>query len=313
MDQADRLNNLRLNKKPIRGDGKMNRILNNLPILPYLELIKYRGRAVIFPWGAFIGAVVASGGIPPLLPTVTAIIVMYLVALFAYVYNDVQDMDADIINSGDRPLPSGKVSKRQAMKLAVASAALALTIALLLDIKVLGLTCFGVLLGYIYSTPPLSLKNQFFLKQTTASLWAAISSLGGGIAASGEITGTTLYAGILFFVYGMAFSPVADIGDIAGDQAVGKRTVAVVLGPAFTVKMGSAVILLFAAVTALAYSIFGFNLACPILVTVLSLVAVLTVWPLVNRWEDPYSNKRVVKKLILLHFLIQASLVAGVL
>jgi len=292
----------------------MNKNLSILaPILPCLELVKYRGRAIIFPWGTFIGALVACGGIPPLLPTVAATIVMYLVALYAYVYNDVQDMEIDRINSRDRPLPSGRVSKGQAKKYVIAMAASALIIALLLDQRVFALACFGLALGYIYSTPPLSLKNRFLLKQTTASLWAAIASLGGGIAASGQITGTTLYAAILFFAYGMAFSPVADIGDIDGDRAAGKRTVAVVMGPGFTVKMGATIMLLFATVTALVYSRLGFNLACPILVGTLSILAIRTVWPLINRWNDPSCNKRTVKKLILIHFLIQGSLVAGAL
>lgn len=292
----------------------MNKDLSILaPILPCLELVKYRGRALIFPWGTFIGALVASGGIPPLLPTVAATIVMYLVALFAYVYNDVRDIETDRINSCDRPLPSGRASKGQAMKLVIATAASALTIALLLDQRVFALACFGVVLGYIYSTPPLSLKNRFLLKQTTASLWAAIASLGGGIAASGQITGMTLYAAILFFVYGMAFSPVADIGDIAGDRAAGKRTVAVVMGPSFTVKAGATMILSFALVTASVYSSLGFNLACPILVGALSLLATRTVWPLIKRWKDPSCNKRAIKKLILIHFLIQGSLVVGAL
>ena len=282
-------------------------------IKPYLDLVKYRGRASIFLWGAFIGALVASGGTPPLLPTVAATLAMYLVALYAYVYNDIRDMDADKINSANRPLASGRVSKRQAVKFVIAAAASALTITFFVNPMVFALACFGLVLGYIYSTPPLSLKNRFFLKQTTASLWAAIASLGGGIAAAGQITGTTLYAALLFFAYGMAFSPVADIGDIPGDRAAGKKTVAVVMGPGFTVKMGVTIILVFAVLTALTYSTFGFNFACPILVMALSLVAARTVWPLISRWNDHDCNARAVKKLILLHFLIQAALVFGAL
>lgn len=282
-------------------------------IQPYLDMVKHRGRIAVFAWSAFIGALVASSGIPPLLPTVAGTLAMYLVALYAYVYNDIQDMDIDRINSSDSPLPSGRVSKGQAMNLSIASVLSALAIAFSVNLWVFAVACFGIALGYVYSTPPLSLKDRFLLKQTTACIWCAMSSLGGGIAASGQITGTTLYAAILFFAYGMAFSPVADIGDIAGDRAAGKRTLPVVMGPEFTVKMGVTIILSFAAATALTYLIFGFNTACPILVMALSLVAARTAWPLINRWKDPHRNKRVVKKLILLHFLIQASLVVGAL
>jgi len=222
-------------------------------------------------------------------------------------------MEADKINRSDSPLPSGRVSKGQAIKLVIVTASLALTIAFLLNWLVFALACFGLVLGYIYSTPPLLLKNRFLLKQTTASLWCAISSLGGGVAASGQITGTILYAAILFFVYGMAFSPVGDIGDMDGDRAIGKRTFAVVMGPSFTVKMGVTIVLSFAVATMLMYPIFGFNLACPILVTALSLVAARLVWPLITRWNDHGYCERVVKRLILLLFAVHGSLVIGVL
>lgn len=289
--------------------------MNTLNVLgPYLGLVKYRGRAFAYLWGGFIGALVASRGIPPILPTIGGTIAMYLVALCAYIYNDVRDLEADRINSEDRPLPSGRASHRQATLLVVSMGIVALVISLSLNFWVLAVTCFGLFLGYAYSTPPLSLKNRFLLKQTTTSLWASLSSLGGGVAITGgQITGANLYAAFVFFVYGMAFSPVVDIGDMAGDRAGGKRTLPLVKGPGFTIKMASTIMLSFVALTALTYAIFGMNLWCPILVGALSVVSVWSTWPLRHQWNDHSCCKRVVKKLILLIFALQGSLVVGVL
>lgn len=277
---------------------------------PYLELIRYRGRALSFGWSALVGALIGSGGVPPLIPTLAGALAMYLVGLSAYVYNDIQDLETDRMNESNRPIPSGRVSVGQAQLLVIVAAMVALLLALCINVGVLSLVLFGLVLGVVYSTPPVSLKKRFLCKQLTVSLWCAVSSLGGG-AAVGAFTGTVIYAALLFFVYSMAMSPVVDIGDVIGDRRTGRRTLPIVKGPVFTVGVAAVIMLCLGVATAFTYSWLGFNILCPILVGTLSVLAVASIKPLIHRWKDTGCCKRTVKKLMLLHFLLQASLVIG--
>lgn len=282
---------------------------------PYLDIVKYRSRTVMFLWGAFVGAMLAGSdvGTQPLFPTIAGPLAMYLVGLFAYVYNDVQDLEADKINASNRPLPSGRVSKDQAMKLAIATGASAFAISLFLNPWVVAAVSLGLALGLVYSTPPISLKNRYLLKWFVASLWAAVASLGGSLAVSGYVTGKTLYSALLFLAYGLAMSPMADIADIEGDRVAGKRTIATEMGPIFTVRMSTAIMIFNIVATALFCSSLGFNLACPILVGIFSLLATRTTWPLIKRFNDKSFQGNTIKKLALLSLAINASLIAGTL
>ncbi|MDI6786111.1 MAG: UbiA family prenyltransferase [bacterium] len=56
-----------------------------------------------------------SSSTPQLLPFLLAIIGSYCATVASYVANDVIDIDIDTINLPDRPLPSGKISRKEAV------------------------------------------------------------------------------------------------------------------------------------------------------------------------------------------------------
>ena len=284
-------------------------------IRPYLDIVKYRGRVVISCWFTLVGAVLAGSeiGMQPLFPTVVGILAMYLVGLFAYVYNDVRDVDADTINAANRPLPSGRVSEAQAMKLAVTSAVLALTLSLLLNPLVLATALFGIFLGYIYSTPRFSLKNYSLSKLIVCSLWAATACLGGSLAVSPVITGKILYAVALFMVEGFIFPSLSDLMDVGGDQAAGKRTIAVVLGPSLTTKIIAALGASALACTLLTFNILGFNWLFPVLLGVLSIMLIRGTLLLSKRFNDKAYCVAMTKRLGILCLGINSSILVGVL
>jgi 4-hydroxybenzoate polyprenyltransferase len=269
---------------------------------------------IIFLWGSIVGALLAGHekGAQPLFATIAGPLAMYLVGLVAYVYNDIRDLDADRINAGHRPLPSGRVSKGQAMELVITSGVLALTLSLLLNPLVFAVAAFGIFLAYIYSTPPFSLKNYAISKWVVASLWAGVASLGGSLAVS-KITGKTLYAAILFTVQGLACSPLADLMDITGDRMAGKKTIAVVLGPSLTVKMSLALMASSLVFTTFIFNSLGFNWLFPILLWMFSAMLIRWTLPLSNRYTDKVFCRGLVKKICLASMALNTSLVIGVL
>lgn len=298
---------------------KNNNVVGSLSfarkIRPYTDMVKHRSRVVISCWYAVVGAVLAGSniGIYPLFPTLLGSLAIYLVGLFAYVYNDASDIDADRINAANRPLPSGRASKAQAMKLAVTSAALGLILSLLLNPLVLATALSGIFLGYIYSTPRFSLKNHPLSKVIVCCLWAGIACLGGSLAVSPVITGKILYALGLFMLQGLAFSPMGDLMDIAGDRAAGKRTIAVVLGPSLTAKMIAGLTASALVCTTLVYNILGFNWLFPVLLGVLSAMLIRGVLLLSRRLDDKAYRAMMAKRLGILVLGFNSSLLVGIL
>jgi len=280
-----------------------------------LEMMKYRGRVIIFFWGSLVGSLLAGHeiGMQPLFPTVTGPLTMYLVGLFAYIYNDIRDIDADRINASNRPIPSGKVSKWEATKLVIALAVLAIVLSLLLNPFVFATALFGIFLGLIYSTPPLSLKNRPLSKWIVTSLWCGVASMGGSLAVSQIITGKTLYAVALFIVQGLACSPVADLLDIAGDRAAGKRTIAVVLGSDLTAKMSTVLLGSTCIITVFIFNLLGFNWLFPILLGASYMMFIWWTLLLTKRLDDKTYRASILKKAPLASMAMNLSLIIGTL
>ncbi len=63
---------------------------------------------------ALLASYAVNGALPPLLPFLIATMGAYLAITSSYVYNDCCDIDVDRIGMPDRPLPSARLSKRNA-------------------------------------------------------------------------------------------------------------------------------------------------------------------------------------------------------
>jgi len=274
-------------------------------------MLKMRaGRPCAFAWSALIGALISTSWPPPLLPTLIGTAAIFLVALATYVYNDVMDLEFDKLSHRERPLVSGVVSKRQALNMTVASAIGAIVLSVSLNLGAFFLALAGLVLAYAYSTPPFNFKDRFLLKHVATALGVAISNFLGGVAVGG-LRPTVLYGGGIFFILSMVLAALADMGDMDSDLAAGRRTLPIVMGPVFTVRLAAVVVVSLSAVTALTFHVFGFNNLFPILVGAICFGSMRLLQQLHQHRSDTRYCQRMVKKLYLLHLILQASLVIG--
>jgi len=276
----------------------------------YSWCIKSRARAFSFAWATLIGSLVASRGIPPLLPALGAVIVGSVIALSIYIFNDVMDLDVDRINLVDRPIAQEKVSKREALSLAFFLTAVGAVLSLFINLTTFLLCVAGIALGFAYSTRPTNFRDRFLLKQLSIAGGALISSLTGG-AAVGTLSWSVLFAGLMFFAYAVAMSPIVDLGDIEGDRKRGRKTLPIVWGPEYTIRLAMAIMLSMMVAGIVGYYQLGFNLALPTLVSLVCLACVWVLYPLLGRWQDSQYCRILVKKWIFLHFMLQLSIVIG--
>jgi len=277
----------------------------------YWLCIKSRfSRAVIYPWATVMATFIAVRGVPPILPTVMATIAATLIALSIYISNDVMDIETDRANLIIRPVVQEVVSKKDALTLSTMLAAAGVAVGLYINLATFLLCIAGVLLGFMYSFSPIYLKRRFILKQVAVAGGGLISSLTGG-AAVGMISSTVLFAGFIFFTYAMGVVPIVDLGDIEGDRREGRKTLPVIWGPEYTIRLAIAIMFAILISGIVGYFQLGFNLAFPILVSVISLSCIYVLYPLFNRWRDYVYCRKLVIKITILHFLLQLSIVIG--
>ncbi|MFC9329476.1 UbiA prenyltransferase family protein [Kitasatospora sp. NPDC057015] len=146
----------------------------------------------------------------------------------AYLLNGVMDIAEDRVNGSRRPIARGALPVR----VAVGVVGLLSGVALLLSAFVPGefwLVALTLFLGYAYSVRPLAAKRRTATSAVAVITTGLSSYLAGAVSAAGEIPiGALVFCGLLALWMGFVGAVTKDLGDIAGDRAGGRRTIAVV-------------------------------------------------------------------------------------
>lgn len=154
----------------------------------------------------------------------------FFVCGFGNAVNDVLDMEADRINHPRRPLPSGRLSRREAGLMGVMFALAAIVLALPLNALGRIIVAGALILVTWYN---LALKHTAFWGNLSVSLLAACTFiLGGAEQGVGEVLRLPgpLIAATLAFLMHLMREIVKDIEDRIGDAVAGGRTAAVTYG-----------------------------------------------------------------------------------
>jgi geranylgeranylglycerol-phosphate geranylgeranyltransferase len=121
---------------------------------------------------------------------------------------------------------------------------------------------------------------------------------------------SALMLGIMVFIT----SPFNDLGDISGDEAVGRKTIPVVIGKENTVKLAISLAASLSIISIMTYSLFPTSIGVfrPIFVSMTSIIITMTMAKTLKHINEPDIVSRFLKKKTLpLHMILQASLMAG--
>uniref|UniRef100_A0A7S0ATS0 Chlorophyll synthase n=1 Tax=Pyrodinium bahamense TaxID=73915 RepID=A0A7S0ATS0_9DINO len=156
---------------------------------------------------------------------------------FTQTLNDWYDKDLDAINEPYRPIPSGRITEEEVWQQIYFLGGLGLSLALALDLSqghwpptVFAVAVLGVFMAYIYSAPPLKLKQNWLsgcyaLGSSYIALpwWAGQSTFGD---VSPEIVALTLW----YSVAAIGIAIVNDFKSLDGDRELGLSSAPVVFG-----------------------------------------------------------------------------------
>ena len=188
------------------------------------------------PMWAFACGVVSSGvSLAEHWPLLVAGVVLAgpLVCATSQAVNDWYDRHVDAINEPNRPIPSGRIPGRWGLYIAIAWTLMSLVLAAVLGTWVLGATVIGLILAWIYSAPPLRLKQNG---------WWGNAAVGFSYESLAWITGAAVMLGgrmpdwrilTLAVLYGAGAHGIMTLNDfkaIAGDKQMGVRSLPVQLG-----------------------------------------------------------------------------------
>lgn len=192
---------------------------------------------------ALLAAYLISGGMPPLFPFILAVVGAYFAITSSYVFNDYCDVDIDKINLPNRPLPSSRISRKNALAYALVLMVIASTVAAYLNPE--SLVVFIIAAGVItlYSSVA---KRSTFLSFVPVGISYGLVPIGVWLAfdPAGILKGNdgvilplpAIFLGLMICVTDWGFTLSGVARDVEGDRAKGAPTVPVTFGVPATSK-----------------------------------------------------------------------------
>jgi geranylgeranylglycerol-phosphate geranylgeranyltransferase len=173
-----------------------------------------------------------------------AALVVGLVVAYGFVINDRHDVLVDSIGKPYRPIPAGRLSRRDALWLAIALAGLALLIAASLGLPMLLFAAGTIGLAWFYSY---FLKSTVLIGNGCMGLLIGAIPLYGGLSTGSIPTQVWVVAGLMW-LFDTSHEILKTTADWEADGAAGLHTVATAFGVKGAVRIFQWVALLFLAV-----------------------------------------------------------------
>ena len=213
------------------------------PAVPAGAAIELLKPITWFPpmWAFGCGVVSGGGSLDSDLHKIIlgSILVGPLVCGASQVINDWFDRDVDALNEPHRPIPSGRMPGRSALYFGLGWSSIALIAGALLGQTVFAATCLALLLAWIYSAPPLRLKQNGWWGNLACGLsYETLAWITGAALVLGRMPSADII--IIALLYGVAAHGIMTLNDfksIEGDLQSGVGSLPARLGPVAAVRV----------------------------------------------------------------------------
>lgn len=146
--------------------------------------------------------------------------------------NDWYDRHVDAINEPARPIPSGRIPGNWGLYIGIAMTVLSLAVASLLGVWVLAAAIVGLVLAWIYSAPPIRLKqNGWYGCAAVGACYEGLPWFTGAAVMLGALPDWRIISVALLYSIGAhGIMTLNDFKAVEGDRALGLRSLPVILG-----------------------------------------------------------------------------------
>ncbi|MGK7873128.1 MAG: chlorophyll synthase ChlG [Xenococcaceae cyanobacterium] len=192
-------------------------------------------------WGVVCGAA-SSGGYTWTLEDILKVVACMLLsgplmAGYTQTLNDFYDREIDAINEPYRPIPSGAISFAQVVTqiwvLLLGGLGLGYALDRWAGHEFPSLTCLtlgGAFLAYIYSAPPLKLKQNGWLGNYALGASYIALPWWAGHALFGSLNWTIVIVTLIYSLAGLGIAVVNDFKSVEGDRQLGLKSLPVMFG-----------------------------------------------------------------------------------
>jgi chlorophyll/bacteriochlorophyll a synthase len=166
-----------------------------------------------------------------------------LVCGTSQVVNDWYDRFVDAINEPDRPIPSGRVPGVWGFYIAVVWTLVSLTVSTALGVWGVVATILGLALAWVYSAPPIRLKQNGWYGNAACGLcYEGLPWFTGALVAGGGLPDARIVTlALLYSIGAHGIMTLNDFKSVEGDIKMGVRSLPVQLGVSTAARLACVV------------------------------------------------------------------------
>ena len=197
-----------------------------------------------------LGEIVALGGFPSAREAVLGFMCGFFISASALISNDYFDLEVDRVNSPDRPLPSGAVSPSEAIFLAALAMLIGLAAAFAISIQALILSVIFGVVGILYNW---RYKQAGLLGNLMVASSVAITFILGGLAVGQPFNKIVWFFSLTAFLIDLGEEIAGDAMDIEGDKQRSSKSIAIIYGKDFALRVSGAIFFLVVLISFIPY------------------------------------------------------------
>lgn len=196
------------------------------------------------------GQIIALGTLPAPMTALFGFLTGFCVSGAAMISNDYFDLEVDRINHPSRPLPSGRVTPRDAIALTAAFSAAGLAAALALGALAFSIAVAIWFVGIAYNW---KFKESGLFGNIMVGFSVGMTFIFGGLSVGNGFIGMVLVFGLLAFIFDLGEEIAGGAMDMEGDKARQVKSVAALKGEGFAMKVSGLLFISFVLITFMPY------------------------------------------------------------
>jgi geranylgeranylglycerol-phosphate geranylgeranyltransferase len=243
-----------------------------------------------------LGEIIALGKFPPLQPLLLGFICGFFLSGSALILNDYFDLEVDRINAPHRPLPSGKVSPREAVILAIVTGLLGLVAASLINWPALVLSIPFWVIGILYNW---KYKQAGLAGNLMVSSSVAITFILGGIAVGEPWNKIVWTFGLIAFLIDLGEEIAGDAMDMEGDRKRGSKSIAITSGRNFALRISGIIFVTVTLISLIPFLLGWFGTGYLIMISVMDIAVLYSTTRLLSS-QTPEEGRLFMRRIYLI-------------
>jgi len=245
-----------------------------------------------------LGELLALGKFPNTRELVLGFLSVFFISASSLILNDYFDIESDKINSPERPLPAGLVTRQDVVSLFLVVTALGFIAGYMISFTALLVVILAWAVGFLYNW---RFKKTGLFGNLMVGFSVGMTFIFGGIAVDQPFEKAVWSFAIMVFLINLGEEIAGDAMDVLGDRQAGSRSLPVLLGREKALKISAAIFLLVTVVSCLPF-LFGWIEWVYVFPILLMDVAIL--YSTVKLLDSSITNRRIYIRWIYLSGLV---------